>query len=215
MLSTDLSLSIPDQIDSQSFHCVPNPTLASSYDVANHALFSPTLLADKSYFEEGLAQYLQLKVLPYASNVTCTSNGWDAGGTVSLKPYTSITERVSNYSTSEAQTAAWQQLETAVASCDTKTKERVSSGDPSLYYSVTQSVATVNEGFAVTERSVARTKDKTINGSSTITYTTYRQSGTAIIAVDYYQNLGKKISAGKKEQVESLADTLTSRWSQR
>ena len=143
------------------------------------------------------------------------ANGWDAGGTVSLKPYTSITERVSNYSTSEAQTAAWQQLETAVASCDTKTKERVSSGDPSLYYSVTQSVATVNEGFAVTERSVARTKDKTINGSSTITYTTYRQSGTAIIAVDYYQNPGKKISAGKKEQVESLADTLTSRWSQR
>jgi len=141
------------------------------------------------------------------------ANGWDAGGTVSLKPYTSITERVSNYPTSEAQGAAWQQLETAAASCDTKTKERVSSGDPSLYYSVTQSVAAVDGGFAVTERSVARTKDKSINGSTTITYTTYRQSGTAIIAVDYYQNPGKKVSSGKKVQVESLANKLVTRWS--
>jgi len=143
-----------------------------------------------------------------------TANGWDAGGTVSLEPYTSITERVTNYSTSEAQAAAWQQLETAVASCDTKTKERVSSGDPSLYYSVTQSVATVNGGFAVTERSVARTKDKSINGSTTITYTTYRQSGTAIIAVDYYQNPGKTVSASKKAKVDALANKLTSRWLQ-
>jgi hypothetical protein len=141
------------------------------------------------------------------------ANGWVVGGVVSLKPYTSITEHVFEYPTNEAQAAAWQQLQTAAASCDTKTTEKVSSGDPSLYYNVTQSVTDLDAGVAITERSVARTKDKRINGSSTVSYTTYRKSGTAIIMVSYYQNPGKAISAGKKAQVDALADTLNSRWS--
>lgn len=141
------------------------------------------------------------------------ANGWEAGGTVSLKPYTSVSEHVFDYGSSDAQAAAWQQVQTAAASCDTKSKERVSSGDPSVYYNVTQSVANVDGGVAVTERSVARSKDKTINGSSTISYTTYRQAGTAIIVVAYYQNPGKAVSAGTKAKLESLATTLATRWS--
>jgi hypothetical protein len=143
-----------------------------------------------------------------------SANGWVVGGVVSLKPYTEVSERVFDYATGEAQAAAWQQLETAAASCDTKSEERVSSGDPSLYYSVKQSVVDVDGGVAITERSTARTKDKKINGSTTLTYTTYRKSGNAIIVVAYYQNPGKAISAAKKAQVDSLANTLTSRWSQ-
>lgn len=194
-----------------------NPPRAQLMNVSDLADFGGVVSPRKWYWDIGSADTnlvnsvcldSQGKPLTFAA-----ANGWEAGGTVSLKPYTSVSEHVFDYGTAEAQEAAWQEVQTAAASCDTKSKERVSSGDPSVYYNVTQSVANVDGGVAVTERSVARSKDRTINGSSTVSYTTYRQSGTAIIVVAYYQNPGKTVSAANRAKVESLANTLAARWS--
>lgn len=193
-----------------------NPPRAQLMKVADLADFGGVVSPRKWYWDIGPADTdlvnsvcldSQGKPLTFPA-----ANGWEAGGTVSLKPYTSVSEHVFDYGTAEAQAAAWQDVQTAAASCDTKSKERVSSGDPSVYYNVTQSVANVDGGVAVTERSVARSKDRTINGSSTVSYTTYRQSGTAIIVVAYYQNPGKTVSAANRAKVESLANTLAARW---
>lgn len=195
-----------------------NPPRAQLMNVSDLADFGGVVAPKKWYWDIGAADTdlvnsvcldSQGKTLTFAA-----ANGWEAGGTVSLKPYTSVSEHVFDYGTAEAQAAAWQQVQSAAASCDTKTKERVSSGDPSVYYNVTQAVANVDGGVAVTERSVARSKDKTINGSSTVTYTTYRQAGTAIIVVALYKNPGKAVSAAEKSKVETLATTLAQRWSQ-
>ena len=195
-----------------------NPPRAKLMNVSDLADFGGVVSPKKWYWDIGAADTNLVNSVCLDNQgkpLTFTpANGWEAGGTVSLKPYTSVSEHVFDYGTAEAQAAAWQQVQTAASSCDTKSKERVSSGDPSVYYNVTQSVANVDGGVAVTERSVARSKDRTINGSSTVTYTTYRQAGTAIIAVSYYQNPGKTVSAAKKTQVESLANTLATRWQQ-
>ena len=138
--------------------------------------------------------------------------GWSADAEVNSKQYASVTEFVRDYGSAEAATAAWSALAAATASCASSTREALTSGNPKEYYKVTQFASNAPDLVTVNERSVAVSADKRINGSSTVTYSSYRPSGNAIIQVMYYQNPGKKVSAGQQNKVDDLSQSLVARW---
>ena len=138
--------------------------------------------------------------------------GWSADAEVNSKQYASVTEFVRDYGSADAATAAWSALAAATSSCAANTREALTSGNPKEYYKVTQFASNAPDLVTVNERSVAVSSDKRINGSSTVTYSSYRPSGNAIVQVMYYQNPGKKLSAGLHNKVDDLSQSLAGRW---
>lgn len=140
------------------------------------------------------------------------SAGWRADAEVNSKQYAEVQEIVRDYGSADAAQAAWTALAAATASCASSTRETLTSGNPKEYYKVTQYVSNATDLVTTNERSVAVSADKRINGSSTVTYSSYRPSGTAIIQVIYYQNPGKKVPAALQNKVDDLSSALATRW---
>jgi hypothetical protein len=141
------------------------------------------------------------------------SAGWRADAEVNSKQYAEVQEIVRDYGSADAAQSAWSALAAATASCASSGREALTSGNPKEYYKVTQYVSNATDLITTNERSVAVSSDKRINGSSTVTYSSYRPSGTAIIQVIYYQNPAKKVSAALQNKVDDLSAALAARWS--
>lgn len=138
--------------------------------------------------------------------------GWSADGEVNSKKYAEVTEFVRDYGSADAANAAWASLVSATSACARSTREALTSGNPTEYYQVSQSASTSTDAVTTFERSVAVSSDERINGSTTVTYSSYRRSGSAIIQVMYYQNPGKKVDVGLRKKITDLTVELVDRW---
>lgn len=138
--------------------------------------------------------------------------GWMASGQVNAKGYVEVTEIVHDYGSADKAQSAWNALAAATASCAPKTRTVLAVGNPKEYYNVTQFVSNTTDLVTVQERSVAVSADKRINKSSSVTYTSFRPAGNAIIQAFYYDNGGKKVSATVQNNVDDLSAELATRW---